>query len=260
MTAVTMWCGPVNFAQVGSAFRPGSAKVNVTCTGDGSPSCADIAESARSSLDRILPSLLSAHGADPSSPVLLGAFSAGGSIAKRICMSPADRSQIQALYLADASYTTDRAPGGGPSFIEGYVRFALDCLDGPKTMVATASASPNKSWGSGIDVLKATRLEIERRSGRAFESVASLPGSPSTPSWAGRLGGVWFGEYEAVPHGEQATVLAPAIWPAIVNAASAVSAPPSPVVNGSATKLWLATAFAAGAAIGYLGMKYLKRG
>ena len=228
---ITIWTGPVNFAQLGPYVTVGDGKISVPCTGDGSPSCADLAEGFLAPDGTRLASLLASRGVPSDESVAVGAFSAGGSLAKRLCLSSFDRAQIRVLYCADAMYTTDRGVGGGPAPIDGFVLYAVDAIVGAsdKIFVATASASPNKAFGSGIEVMRATRAEIERRVGQSFSEVPTLPGSPVAPSWAGRLGDVWFAEYEDVPHGEHATQLAGPIWrdlirPSVVGVPVAVAA------------------------------------
>lgn len=206
-----LWAGPVNFSQVGAARVPGAAEVNLTCTGDGSPTCGQIADSFLSE-GRRLPGILAAAGADPDSPVVVGAFSAGGSVAKRIGLSAADRAQVVAMMLADATYTTTGATGAE----EGYVLYAMDAAtDSSKLFVSTASSSPNKSHPSGIETQRILRAEVERRLGQDFRQTdPNALGVDPAPAAAWKLGNALFLEYPDVPHGQQVTVLAERVWAA----------------------------------------------
>lgn len=272
MTAATtaaLWSGPVNLTQVAGATIPGAPALNVTCTGDGSPSCLQIAESWVDSAGRRLPTLLRSKGLPEDTPVAAAAFSAGGSILKRLCLSAADRAQMPVVHSADASY---EAVAGQRPFVEGYVLYALEALHDPsKLFVATASAGANKNFGSGIEIITSTRKEIERRSGQQFQLGGVLQGVTPQPTALWRLGErVWIAEYPDISHGQQATLLAPQIWKGLIlpwlGGASGPGpvpsppgpgpAPPTPVADGSS--LTSLVAFGAGLLLGYGGVRLLQ--
>jgi hypothetical protein len=156
---------------------PGATDYYIPCVGDhqaGKAHCPTVANGWLDGAGRRLPKMLAALGytEDQVGHIYLGAFSAGGSIVKRLLEHPADRARIRAVMLADASYSSG-GTAAHPEPVEGYVRYALDLLDDPtRYFLATASASPNKGYGSGSQVLDATRREIELRSGRPFREVA----------------------------------------------------------------------------------------
>jgi hypothetical protein len=259
-----VWFGPVNLTQVAGATIPGAPALNVTCTGDGSPSCAAIAESWADASGRRLPALLRAKGLPEDTTIAGAAFSAGGSILKRLCLSAADRAQMAVVHSADASY---EAVAGQRPFVEGYVLYALEALTDPsKLFVATASAGANKNFGSGIEIITSTRLEITRRAGQSFELGGEFPGVTPQPASLWRLGErIWIAEYPAVPHGQQATLLAPQIWQGLIlpwlggsSGPGPIPSPPgpgpTPVADGSSS-LQSLLAFGMGLLLGYGGIR-----
>jgi hypothetical protein len=245
--------------------------MSVACTGDGSPSCSQIADSWLDANGRRLPALLQQKGLAQDSVIVGAAFSAGGSILKRLCLSDADRQQLRVCHSADASYEATGGPDG-PAPVEGYIRYAQEALTDPtKLFVATASANPNKTFGSGIQVLNATRLELQRRAGIVLQQVATMPGLEGVPCTVFTLGGAWFAECPTIPHGEHATKLAPKIWQALIlpwlaGTPSAPPGPPSvppveppplpPAANGGTTAQNLA-AFVGGVLIGYGALRLI---
>jgi len=259
-----LWMGPVNLQQVAGATIPGAPALSVTCTGDGSPSCAALAESWADASGRRLPALLKSKGFPEDTTLAAAAFSAGGSILKRLCLSPADRAQLRVVHSADASY---EAVAGQRPFVEGYVRYALEALTDPsKLFVATASAGANKNFGSGIEIITSTRKEIERRAGQQFQLGGVLPGVTPQPAALWRLGErIWIAEYPDISHGQQATLLAPQIWQGLIlpwlggsSGPGPIPSPPgpgpTPVADGSSS-LQSLLAFGMGMLLGYGGIR-----
>lgn len=229
---VTAWLGPVNLTQVGGAVVPGSLVININCCGAADPkcpptTCPDYAAGYLDAAGRRLPGLLSSKGLDPRSIVAVGAFSAGGSILKRLCLNAADRAQMRVVFSSDASY---EATPGLHAPVEGYALYMQDAATDPsKLFVATASANPNKAYGSGIDIITATRKLVEQRTGRAFTLGGSLPGVDQPPAQLWRLGSnVWIAEYPDVPHGGHPTQIAPQVWRGLVLPWLAMSGGPGP--------------------------------
>jgi len=169
---LVVWAGPVAEFQVPGATVPGVERRFIPCVGDKTPNCPAIAEGWTDAEGRRLPRMLEQLGyrEDQIDNLYLGAFSAGGSVWKRLLMHPDDRAKVRAVMLADATYSS---PSIQP--IEGFVRYGVDALNGDKMFVATASASPNKNYGTGEQVLDATRQEIERRAGVSFTEGGQVP-------------------------------------------------------------------------------------
>lgn len=269
---VTAWLGPVNLSQVKGADLPGVPSINLTCTGDGAPACGQIAESFTDPTGRRLPNLLKAKGAPPTAQAVVAAFSAGGSIAKRLAMSEADRQQIPAMVLSDATYTTTE---GAP---EGFVRYAVDASTNGSSclLVATASSSPNKNWPTGAETLMMIKDAVEQRTGRSFVEIAGLAGVAPAPVRTFKLGNVYLADYgSVVSHGEHATKIAPQVFKNILIPWLAWTPgpgpgpgpvlpppPPRPGHDDEIDKLvnvshW--AAFLAGAVVGAAGAWWLRR-
>jgi hypothetical protein len=201
--ASVIWFGPVSRAQAQQADAS-----YVTCTGDGSPTCGAMADANGRSLDRLGQQL----GIDPSEYLLLRAFSAGGSAIKRYLENPESRARVRVVTLSDGTYEEHRG-----YVSPGFLAYALECLDGSKLFVATASSAPNKDHPNGAEVLEALRQRIEQESGQTFEDLDALPGVEPRPVRAWKLGGIFLADYGAtLRHPEHATILAPVVWSGLV--------------------------------------------
>lgn len=257
---VVIWAGPVNASQVPGATIPGAREVFFTCVGDIQPGkayCSSVADTWLDGSGRRLPTILKRLGLseETAGRIVLGAFSAGGIALKRLISHPADRARITAMLLADASYSAGGSPAN-PLPIEEYATFALDAMRDPKKLfVATASASPNKEWGSGSQVLNATRKLIEQRSGEVFERGGTLPlNDQPVDLYRSKNGNVIFADYglKGGGHGYHPQ-LAPQVWQRILwpwlERGGASSSWPVP---------WWLT-FAAGSALGYSGLMLYQR-
>ena len=219
MTLV-VWTGPVSKAQVPGATVLGAAELFINCCGDLTPpctppTCPEIGDALMGSPE----ALLSRAGVGADS-VLFGAFSAGGSILKRLLENPAYRELATSVHLADAMWTSswiDESTRIAPP-IEGFVSYAVDVANGSgdKLFIATSSPSINKSWPSGIENMAATMAAIEQRTGRAFELREDFFGIDPPPAEVHQLGNVLFAAYPAEPLGHGHTQIAPQVWQRIV--------------------------------------------
>lgn len=222
MADLVVWTGPVAPFQVPGATVPGADELFINCCGDLTPpcrppTCPDLGDALMGSPD----ALLSRANISPADldDLFLGAFSAGGSIVKRLLENPAYRNLATAVLLSDASYTAswlntaDRIPPA----IEGYVEYAIQVASGPgdQLFVATASPMPNKNWATGVENLAAIRREVEVRTGRTFDPVEFYGVTPA-PERAFKLGNVLFAEYQAEPLGHSHNVIAPQVWQKIL--------------------------------------------
>lgn len=277
---VTIWNGPVNLAQANGCWAPGSKPYSLDCRGDGTPSCAAQSEAWTDGAGRKIPNALAHFGlAEESVDELdLAAFSAGGSVVKRLTLAPADCTRVRVVYLADAMYTDWLSPGK-PTPPEGFVLFALQALAGPHLLVATVSSNPNPTKSgvlpSGSQTMAAVRAEIEKRSGLSFVQLGDIPGLMVQPAAAWQLGNVILADYQArVPHGGHATTLAPNWWKAVVlpwiatGSAPSSEGPPSPPLPPASppaarpasedfSGLCNAAAFVAGAGLAFLAVRAL---
>lgn len=222
MTDLVVWAGPVANFQVRGATVQDAKELFLGCCGDLTPPCKPpTCPTIGNTLMGSPSSLLTKAGvsAGELDGLYLGAYSAGGSVHGRLVKNPEYRKLITALLLSDATYTAQWVNKAKriPPPITSYVDYAADVISGPgdKLFIATASPNPNGQWATGIENLRATAAEIEKRTGGMFEEY-DLQTDPM-PDKAYRLGNVIFAEYgKDVGHGEHATVLAPQIWPEIL--------------------------------------------
>lgn len=225
MGAHVIWLGPVSREQRAGATIQGATEHFVSCTGDGSggvPRCRAMAEALADANGRHLPGLLHRLGIPEGEELYLGAFSAGGSAVKILLAHPDDRAAIRAVMLADASYELrgpDRRPAASPSL----VAYAVEALaDGTRMFVATASAAPNNLSGvaepSGAETLERLAGDIEARLGQRLDQQSYLPGVEDIhPARVWRRGSVLLADLGAeLRHAEHATVLAPVLWPKVL--------------------------------------------
>lgn len=214
MERAVAWLGPVGASQVAGASVPGAPVTYVSCTGDGSPDCAQIGASIGATAGGSIVGGLLRRAGVPNGELVIGSFSAGHEITKPALMAEADRARVRAVLLADSTYSSwaDQAHtrANAP---EGYVRYALDAVRGNRMFVATASHSAAGAFPAGYAVLKAVLAEVEARSGRSFQREPVLPGVtvPAEEVW--RLGNVWLASFgPSISHAEHATKLAPMVW------------------------------------------------
>jgi hypothetical protein len=277
MRPAVIWTGPVNFSQVPGATVADAHDINIGCFGDRSPNCPAIAASYLDAEGRRIPRLLQAQGLseDEVGDILFGAFSAGGSLVKRVLLSAQDRARTSVVHLADASYTSEweNSATRTPPPIEGYVLYGLDAIAGPHLFVATASPIPNKTWASGVENLQRLRAEIEARSGRQFTELEHFYGIEPRPDHAYQLGNVILAEYPLQPIGHGHNVLAGQVWEKIVRPwlgtrtlppigppppGPGPGQPPGAPPHGQLDALGLFVLFL-GAAAGFAGVRWLIR-
>lgn len=267
MTLRFVATGPVSASQARGAVPAGASLHVIACTGDGAPSCGAIAEGFGPADGPRLPGLLSRAGAPLAADdvLVLFAFSAGGSLVKRVLLHPADRAHVAAVVLCDATYTDWAAPGK-PAAPEGFVRFGLDSLSGEHFLLATASSSPNKHLPSGSETLAAIRDEIGARRGAPLP-LGAVFSVKNTPAWALRSGGLVLADFgSAVSHGGHVALgseLARSLlWPWLAGntgpGPTGPGAPPpaSPASPAAATGVFGAVAaFGLGVGVGYVAAR-----
>lgn len=213
MSDIVFWSGPVAPFQVPGATVPGATDVFIGCLGDRSPLCPNVGEQLRNNPQMLLDKAHASSFGD----LFLGAFSAGGSVVKRMLEEPEWRDRVTAVQLADATWTSGvkAAPA-----IEGMVRYGVDVANGPGDKLFIASASPiaNKQWATGHQNLDAIQHAIEARTGRSFEaSSLSIPGIEGLDhAQVSKLGNVIFIKMPLEPYGHGHTEFAPLIWQDII--------------------------------------------
>jgi hypothetical protein len=248
MKKIVIWTGPVGAKDVYGATVSGAEQTFIPCLGDRTPKCADLAESWTDASGRKLPGMLRAakvSDAAGDAEIYLGAFSAGGHVVKRVLLNDADRAQVHAVLLADATYVAEWKDKASriAAPIEGFVKFGLDAARDGRVFIATASSAPNKTWPTGAESLHAIRRAMEEAragEGAMFDDVTAqadvyFPGLRPPVSIL-RCNNVLFADFGgAYKHPEHATVIAPVVWtaalPHLLGGASA--SPPSPAPPAS---------------------------
>lgn len=210
--AAVVWTGPINLKQVEGASIAGVPSFVQSCTGDGNPSCGQIADAWKDAEGRRLPAMRRALKL-PDGPLVLAGFSAGGHLIRRVLEDPRDRAEILAVYLADATYTTawrDKAKGLAAP-IEAVATYAREAGPAGHLLLATASSAPNKNYPNGAQVLIATALEagasVVRQ--RAIEGQALEPQPERMFAMPGAIFLDFGGKYS---HERHATTLSRQVW------------------------------------------------
>lgn len=214
MSDLVFWSGPVAPFQVPGATVPGAKDVFWGCLGDRDPLCPNIGEQLRHN-----PTVLLDKAGQPAfADLFLGAFSAGGSVVKRMLEEQHWRDKVTAVHLADATWTSGVKPAPP---IEGLVRYAVDVANGPgdKLFIATASPIANKQWATGHENLDAIQAEVEKRTGRQFVHRPLLSGMlpPGVePPVIHQLGNVLLVKMPMEPYGHGHTDFAPMVWQGVI--------------------------------------------
>ena len=107
--------------------------------------------------------------------------------------------------------------------MEPFIDYAIEAIDGPRMLVATASPVPNVSvatpgavWASGVENLRELRRQIELRTGRSFSQLDHFFGITPAPAAAYQLGNVILAEYPLEPLGHKHTQIAGQVWQSII--------------------------------------------
>lgn len=264
MKSLVAWTGPVSTFQVPESTVPGAHEIFFPCCGNLAPpcvppTCPTLGDGMRS--DPAL--LLDAAGITRAElgDLFLAGFSAGGSLIKRLLTNKSYRDLTTAVHLADATYTSvwQNPSTRTPPAIEGFVSYGVDVVQskGKKLFIATASPVPNGQWASGVENLRAIRLEIERQTGLTFSERSDFFGVTPGPERLYQLGNVLLAEYPQNPLGHGHTKISDQIWRNIIQPwvaqgkgllDGAGDVPRASPLNGN---LSVALSIAAGAAMGF---------
>jgi len=213
---LVVWAGPVFKLQVPEATVPGAKELWIGCRGDKGPHpyCPSIGTALSSSPEKLL--VKAKMPMDELGELFMGAFSAGGSLLKRLLANEEYRRITTAVMLSDATYTavwTDQKNRIPPP-IEGFVRWGVDVAtgDGSKMFVATASPNPNYRWATGIENLKSIAKEIEKRTGLGFKKRDDFFGVEPGPVEVWQLKNIIFAYYPSKPLGHNHPKIASQVW------------------------------------------------
>lgn len=217
---LVVWTGPVARAQVPGATVPDAAELFLACRGDQGPHpyCPALGTELQGDVRALL--LRAQMPESELRDLFLSAYSAGGSVLKRLLENPDYVVRTTAVTLFDATYTTtwQDARKRTPPPIEDFVAFGVHVVEGPgdQLFIATASPSPNQTWATGIENLAAVRRAIEQQTGKKFTFLDHFFGIEPAPAHVYKLGNVIFVEYSMQPLGHNHTTIAPAVYQQIV--------------------------------------------
>jgi hypothetical protein len=244
-----IWAGPVSAQQRQGATIEGAQEHFISCLGS---ECRARPDAWRDADGRCLPGMLREFGITEGSEVFAGAFSAGGQLWKQVLANADDRAAIRALALADGAYELagdDGRPAPSPSLVDYAAEAATG---GERFFLATASSTPNNVAGvaqpSGSDTLARIASDLEDRIGPLVQQ-SWIPGAgledlhPARVWLAGRdphRPNVILCDFGATyAHAQHATVLAPRLWPALlqpwIDARAATSADADAARSGADT-------------------------
>lgn len=216
MADVVLWFGPIGPDEVAGAGIPGVKSSFWWCHGSKVPWCPQMGQELQNgSL-----SVQRTTGVSPLDHIYIGAYSAGGSVVKRMLMRDEYLDKTIAVHLADATYTSGwvDAKERLPVVEEGFMRYALDVASsgGSKLLVATASPIPNGQWASGHENLRAMAAAIEKETGRAFVKRSDFFGVVPLPTEVLQLGNIVFALYPEPGLGHRHQKLAKQVWEKII--------------------------------------------
>jgi len=164
----------------------------VPVVGAGSDYFSALADSLRDSSGRMLPGLIAryAPGVVPDK-VALAAFSAGHGLLNKLANNDADRAEIMALMLSDATFSGVSDP---PK--PGYVKFGVEAARGKKLCVSTTTHITPGTYLSGRDSWLKVWNAVAQQSGSIATKVAPAAPVPTPSGGFWRLGdSLYWGDY-----------------------------------------------------------------
>ncbi len=216
MTDLLFFAGPVIVTDAMRRIDWGGRDVRIVpIIGSGSDYFSSLAEQLRDSSGRILPNLIRKYAPGVSvDKIVLAAFSAGHGLLNKIADVDADRADIDAMILSDATFSGFSDP---PK--PGYVKFGVDAALGRKLMISTTADTSDGSYMTGRASFAMVWDAVLKKTGARQAQVTPEPGVrvPSGGWW--RLGDeLYWGVYSHggtsdIGHGDH-NALAAAVWQA----------------------------------------------
>lgn len=230
MTDVVFFAGPVLIKQ---AFRQidwyGRDVRIIPIAGAGSSHFSNLAEQLRDSSGRILPNLLARYAKGISvDKIAMAAYSAGHGLLNKVADVDADRVNLSAMVLSDATFN---AFNTGPK--AGYVKMGLDAAHGDALFVSTTANTSDGSHMTGRDSWELVWREVHLQGGGREREVGPREPAPQASGGWHRMGSLlYWGDYYSpagsdLTHGQHHDV-APLIWQAYL----------APYLAGKLTSVW----------------------
>jgi hypothetical protein len=215
VTDLIFFAGPVIVTDAMHRIDWGGRDVRIVpIVGSGSTYFSQLAEQLRDSNGRILPNLVRKYAPGVAvDKIVLAAFSAGHGLLNKITDNDADRADVDAMILSDATFSGFSDP---PK--PGYVKFGVDAAHGRKLMVSTTADTSDGTYLTGRASFALVWNEVQRRTGSRPAQVSPKAGvlMPSGGWW--RLGSAMYwgvyshGTTSDIGHGDHDTLLAAAVW------------------------------------------------
>lgn len=231
MTDVIFFAGPV---LVKSEFKAidwyGRDVRIIPITGAGSDYFSTLAEALRDRDGRILPNLIQKYARGIAiDNIALAAYSAGHGLLNKILDVDADRADIDAVVLSDATFNAFNTPAK-----RGYVKAGIDAARGEMLFVVTTANTSNGTHMTGRDSFQLVWDAVaQERGNRGHDTTPRPPAPPASGGWHKQGSLFFWGNYSTdtvndFSH-EQHHDLAPEIWQAYL----------APYFAGKLTSWWL---------------------
>ena len=217
MSDVVFFAGPVI---VNQHFREidwyGRDVRIVPIAGAGSSHFSNLAEQLRDREGRILPNLVAKYAKGISvDKIALAAYSAGHGLLNKVADNDADRAELSAMMLSDATFN---AFNTGPK--RGYVKMGLDAARGDALFVSTTANTSNGTHMTGRDSWELVWREVHQEGGGREREVGPREPAPSASGGWHRMGSLFYwGDYYSAAAGNDLSHeahhnVAPFIWQA----------------------------------------------
>lgn len=250
MTDVVFFAGPVLVAPFASIDWYGRDVRVIPIAGAGSTYFADLAEQLRNpTTKRILPNLISryAKGVTKIDKVALAAYSAGHGLLNKVLDVDADRAEVSAVVLSDATFNAFNTPAKA-----GYVKAGLDAADGKMLFVSTTANTSNGTHMTGRDSFQLVWDAVASKRWASPHDVSPRPPAPPASGGWHKQGSLFYwGNYSTDSSNdfshEQHHNLGAKIWQAYL----------APYLDGQLTSSWV---WGVAGALGGLGLWFIYKG
>lgn len=257
MTDVVFFAGPVVVKQDFLAIDWLGRDVRIIpIAGSGSSYFSNLAEQLRSGDGRILPNLVDRYAKNVDiDKIALAAYSAGHGLLNKIVDIDADRADVDAMMLSDATFNSFNTPAK-----RGYVKYGLDAAGGNCLFVSTTANTSDGSHMTGRDSFQLVWDAVNQDSWSRDKQVKPRPPAPEAAGGWHRLGSLFYwGDYWTQTRGNTFTHedhhnIAPLIWQAYL----------APYFAGKLTTpawLWAAAGILGGAGVAFIakGLRQRRR-
>lgn len=217
MTDVVFFAGPVLVAPFQSIDWYGRDVKIIPIAGSGSTYFSNLAEQLRDKSGRILPTMIAKYAKGIQvDKIAVAAYSAGHGLLNKVLDVDADRAEIDAVILSDATFNAFNTPAK-----KGYVKAGLDAAAGRLLFVSTTANTTDGTHMTGRDSFQLVwdAVAAERWGRGPHEVSPRAPAPPASGGWHKQGSLFYWGNYFSdaagndFTHGEQHN-LGAKIWQA----------------------------------------------